>query len=58
MRRKQIIRRIWHIYVEACVCSMDYHTTCDCPAADMAGRLLTDLLGSDWHAKCREMFDE
>lgn len=42
-------RWCWQLYLDACVCSMDYGSNCDCPAADMASARLEEVLGPNWH---------
>lgn len=47
----EVAEMLWEFYTKSCVCSMDYETSCNCPAQQMAAARLQDLLGEDWHPK-------
>ena len=40
---------LWEIYLNSCICHLDYYSKCTCEANDTAGYELGNLLGPDWH---------
>lgn len=49
MTTEEMAALLWRIYLESCVCHLDYHSPCNCPATDIAAEALSDLLGPEWH---------
>lgn len=56
MKKKEIIKRLWYIYLDACICAVDWGSSCECPASDQVSELLRELVGEDWHEQCRKQF--
>lgn len=51
-----VVKTLWEIYLDACLCATDYNSSCDCGANDLAADALEQLLGKRWHDKCRRRF--
>ena len=51
IKKWKVADMLWDLYGEACVCSMDHGTSCECRAGDQAAAYLESLLGKKWHEK-------
>lgn len=54
LKKREILRRVWLLYLDACLCAADYGSHCECPATDDAATILRDAFGEKWHDKCRK----
>lgn len=52
----ELVKALWDVYIEGCLCNMDHHSSCRCPATDIASDVLRSLFGDDWHDKLREVY--